>query len=95
MIERVPLSPCWNCGATLDARMSVGELTERSSEAVGDHCTLCVQCGSISIFRPDGVLREPTPDEEAVLALDPELGKARRILMQFITERKRARKGEK
>ena len=52
-------SPCWYCGDELDA---CSGLEHEHSPSPGD-MTICIRCGSLSIFAEDLSMRQPSLEE--------------------------------
>jgi hypothetical protein len=88
---RTPQCPCWNCGKLLDARMNVGELDDGTAKAVLSHVSICAYCAAVALIVADGKLEKPNEAQMLAIATDPMLGKLRRIILQNMTERRRAK----
>jgi hypothetical protein len=87
---RVPISPCPQCGAKLDAATSVNG--EMNAVPDGKHeVTICINCGALLKFGL-GLILEPLTVADmgsiptATLA---ELAKAQRIVLDMRLERRR------
>lgn len=87
--ERVPASPCPNCGTMLDGRSMVGDLNEATP--VADDVTICIKCGGPAAFTADLRLRVCTEAELAALAKDDGFMKMFRLAGKVIDDRHQRR----
>lgn len=78
---------CLRCGSVLDGH-TAADLSD-GAPRVGDVC-VCLYCGNIAIVAV-GRLREPTPDEWAVLEKDEGLRRA--VIAATLTRMQRAAEG--
>lgn len=79
----LPKSRCCECGYESDHASGPGAPTP------GD-ASLCIDCGSLSFFADDMTLRAPTRDEMLAAAVDSELQRLRRIILQAKASREDA-----
>ncbi len=69
LTTRTPESRCPRCKCLLSAAMDADMTSPRKPQ--GGEITICIECGKILAFNDDLSLREPTPEEVAVVKADP------------------------
>lgn len=77
--RRMPLSSCVECGKELDGASALGP---DASPSPGD-VTLCIHCGSASIFTEELLLRRPTAEEFCDISLMPGVAEFRRLIKEL------------
>lgn len=79
----IPKSQCCECGYEPDRVSGPG------MPSPGD-ASLCIACGSLSIFADDLTMRAPTKDEMLQAAADSDIQRLRRIILQVNEDREGA-----
>jgi len=70
--QRIPSSPCTNCGKEEDGASCVGDAEEDALPNPGDFC-ICIECGHAMVYGDGLVKRDPTAAEVQIMAADPRI----------------------
>lgn len=77
--HHTPKCFCPKCGYKFDRASKVyGEGTPKPGDI-----TLCLKCGHVMVFGPGMVVREPTSEEQASIAQDERITRARSAIQKL------------